>query len=191
MPQNTYEDESGPTAGVYEDVYLILLSMTCGSHLSASSSSSSHPLSPPSLLLPLAPPLSFSPARPTSEPGGVVEGNGGWTSDVGPPPFAAPTEPERGRGGQARPRAPQDRIRHGACRGRAATSTTSQVLGSDAPPRLPPTPALDAASCRSSWPLSSGTTSPAALRQGRRWVRRRSSTIVRPPPPLKPEAHGD
>jgi hypothetical protein len=47
MPQNMYEDESGPAAGVFEDVYLILLSMTCGSHLPASSSSSSHPLSPP------------------------------------------------------------------------------------------------------------------------------------------------
>jgi hypothetical protein len=159
MPQNTYEDESGLAAGIYEDVYLI----SSHSHVGPIGHHHLLPpliLSPPVSLLPLAPPLSFSPTRPTSEPGGAVEGNGGWTSDAGPPPSAAPTEPERGRGGQARPCTPQDQIRHGACRGRAATSTTSQVLASYAPPRALPTPALDAASCRSSWPPSLGATSP-------------------------------
>jgi hypothetical protein len=28
MPQNTYEDESGPAAGVYEDVYLIVFALS-------------------------------------------------------------------------------------------------------------------------------------------------------------------
>jgi hypothetical protein len=43
MPRNTYEDDSGPTAGVYERTshcICALLSMTCGPHLSTSSSSS-------------------------------------------------------------------------------------------------------------------------------------------------------
>jgi hypothetical protein len=64
MPQNTYEDELGPAAGVYDNVYLILLSMTCGSHLFASSSSSSHPLSPISPSPAGAPPL-LSRRRPS------------------------------------------------------------------------------------------------------------------------------